>query len=153
MTVSCRFRHATEADLAAIVGLLFDDPLGREREIMSDPVHGDYRCAFAAILADPNQLQAVAEQDGIIVGCLQVSFIPGLSHRGAWRGQIEAVRVATHHQRTGIGRAFLVWAIDQCRERGCRMVQLTSSLSRTGSHAFYESLGFRNSHAGFKLDL
>jgi hypothetical protein len=33
------------------------------------------------------------------------------------------------------------------------MVQLTSSTSRKGAHAFYEALGFQASHVGFKRTL
>ncbi len=42
---------------------------------------------------DINQLLAVVELAGDIVGCLQLSFIPGLSRLGAWRGQIDDLRI------------------------------------------------------------
>lgn len=141
------FRRAVAADVPAIVALLADDVLGATREKPGDPA---YDAAFAAIEADPNQLLAVAEQDGAIVGCLQLTFLPGLSHRGVWRGQIESVRVAGARRGSGIGRRFLGWAIEQCRARGCTMVQLTTSNSRTEAKRFYESLGFVASHQGMK---
>jgi len=153
-----KFQRATLEDLPAIVKLLHDDELGRAREILSDPPDAAYVAAFKALDADPNQLMAVAvdtdEMSGrAVVGCAQVSFIPGLSHRGAWRGQIEGVRVASALRGRGIGRAFIEWAIAQCRTRGCSMVQLTSSASREGAHRFYADIGFTASHVGFKLDL
>jgi len=46
-----------------------------------------------------------------------------------------------------------VWAVDQARERGCNIVQLTSDTDRTDAHRFYEQLGFTASHLGFKLSL
>jgi GNAT superfamily N-acetyltransferase len=144
------FRVATAADLPAIVALLADDVLGAAREAPGDPA---YAAAFAAIAADPNQLLAVAERDGRVVGCLQLTFMPGLSHRGAWRGQIESVRIAADQRGTGLGRLFLGWAIEQCRARGCRMVQLTTDKSRADARRFYESLGFAASHEGMKLRL
>jgi ribosomal protein S18 acetylase RimI-like enzyme len=144
------FRRATAQDLPAIVALLADDMLGAAREAPGDPA---YAAAFAAIEADPNQLLAVAEQDGRILGCLQLTFIPGLSHRGAWRGQVESVRVAADQRGTGLGRRFLAWAIAQSRARGCRMVQLTTDKSRADARRFYESLGFTASHEGMKLTL
>lgn len=55
------------------------------------PLHQGYRDAFEVIEADPNQLLVVVEVDGAVAGCLQLSFIPGLSRLGAWRGQIESV--------------------------------------------------------------
>ena len=152
---SVSFRQAMAADLGQIVSLLYDDELGRTREILSEPVDAAYVSAFNAIMRDPNQLMAVAVDNpgGALVGCLQLTFLPGLSHRGAWRGQIEGVRVAANLRGRGIGRAFIRWAIEACRDRGCQMVQLTSSRSRTEAQRFYGDLGFTASHVGFKLDL
>lgn len=69
------------------------------------------------------------------------------------RGQIESVRVASAHRGEGLGRWFMQALIATARERGCRLVQLTSDRRREDSHRFYESLGFTASHVGFKLAL
>jgi GNAT superfamily N-acetyltransferase len=45
------------------------------------------------------------------------------------------------------------WAIEQARQRGCALVQLTSDARRAEAHRFYERLGFVASHTGFKLAL
>jgi|SRR6266851_5128190 len=147
------FRRATSDDLPAIVALLADDPIGSGRESVG--VHPDpcYGAAFAAIERDPNQLLAVAEIAGKVIGCLQLSFIPGLTRRGMWRGQIEGVRIAGAERGTGIGRAMLLWAIEECRKRGCGLVQLTSDKRRAEAHRFYQALGFRATHEGYKLVL
>ena len=147
------FRHAVTGDLEAIVGLLADDPLGREREQSGDRLDPRYSAAFAAIERDPNQLLAVAERGGQAIGVLQLSFIPGLARRGMWRGQIEGVRVAAGERGGGVGRAMLEWAVAQCRARGCGLVQLTSDKRRPAAHAFYEALGFQATHEGYKLAL
>lgn len=144
------FRRATAADLPAIVALLADDVLGAAREHPGDPA---YDAAFAAIAADANQLLAVADLGGRIVGCLQVTFIPGISHRGAWRGQVESVRIGADQRGSGLGRRMMEWSMEQCRARGCRMVQLTTDKSRTDARRFYESLGFVASHEGMKRAL
>jgi ribosomal protein S18 acetylase RimI-like enzyme len=144
------FRRAVAADIEAIVALLADDVLGAARERPGDPA---YAAAFAAVEADPNQLLAVVERDGRVIGCLQISFMPGLSHRGAWRGQIESVRIAASERGGGLGRRVFAWAIGECRARGCRLVQLTTDKSRTDARRFYESLGFVASHEGMKLAL
>ncbi len=149
--IDVTFRPAVRADLPAIVALLADDPIGRTRE--AAPADARYEAAFAAIVADPNQLQAVAERDRRVIGCLQLSFIPGLARAGAWRGQIEGVRVAEDQRGTGLGRAMLAWAVAQCRARGCGLVQLTTDRQRPEAHRFYESLGFVASHVGMKLAL
>ena|SRR5580704_1299652 len=147
------FRRAVPDDLETIVALLADDPLGRGRENLGPQLDTCYRAAFAAIERDPNQLLAVAERGGQLIGVLQLSFIPGLTRRGMWRGQIEGVRVAAGERGSGIGRAMLQWAVEECRKRGCGLVQLTSDKRRPGAHSFYEALGFEATHQGYKLSL
>lgn len=147
------FRDATLADLAAIVALLAEDTLGEQREDPSLPLDPAYERAFCVISASADQRQIVAEQDGTVIGTMQLSFIPGIAFRGAWRGQIEAVRVAAALRGQGIGGAMIEWAVEQCRARHCRMVQLTSDKSRDAAHRFYEALGWTRSHEGFKIKL
>ncbi len=153
MTLTPVFRRAALTDLEAIVAMLADDILGQKRENTSLPLAQTYLDAFAAIEADPNQYLAVVEMDGAVVGTLQISYMPGLSHQGAWRGEIESVRIASLARGSGLGRLMIQWAVEQCRERRCHIVQLTSDMARTDAHRFYEQLGFIASHKGFKLTL
>lgn len=143
-------REARSSDVPAIVAMLADDPLGAQRERPGDPA---YEAAFADLADDPRQLLAVAEAGGEVVGTLQVTFIPGLSRRGALRAQIEAVRVRADRRGSGLGQEMVRWAIERARDRNCVMVQLTSDNSRTGAHRFYERLGFRPTHVGMKMPL
>lgn len=144
-------RRARVTDLPAILALLADDALGAGREDPTDIAR--YRAAFDQIDADPAQLLAVAEVAGRVVGTLQLTFIPGLSRGGALRGQIEAVRVARDQRGAGLGRAMMDWAIAECRDRGCALVQLTTDRARPDAHRFYDGLGFVPSHLGYKLTL
>ena len=146
-------RRARESDLPAIVAMLADDELGSAREDAGLPLAKAYLDAFAAIDADPNQLLAVMTDGDEVVGTLQISFLARLSLRGARRGQIEAVRIAAHRRNERLGQRLFDWAIDKCRERGCRVVQLTTNKSRLDAHRFYERLGFKPSHIGYKLEL
>jgi GNAT superfamily N-acetyltransferase len=143
-------RRATADDVPAIVAMLADDPLGAKRESPGDPV---YAAAFAEIDADPRQYLAVAVVDDQVAGTLQLTFIPGLSRRGATRALIEAVRVRADQRGSGLGRRLAEWAISTSRDRGAAMVQLTTDASRTDAHRFYERLGFVASHVGMKLGL
>ncbi|GHC35903.1 GNAT family acetyltransferase [Alcaligenes pakistanensis] len=153
MTSTPVFRRAAAADLEAIVAMLADDILGQKRENSSLPLAQSYLDAFAAIEADSNQYLAVVELDGAVVGTLQITYMPGLSHQGAWRGEIESVRIAGAARGTGLGRLMIQWAIEQCRARKCHLVQLTSDMARIDAHRFYEQLGFTASHKGFKMTL
>lgn len=147
------FRRARFSDLSAIIALLADDPLGREREDVSLPPLPAYGKAFEAIEADPNQFLAVVTEDERVVGTLQITFIHGLSRRGALRGQIEAVRIAADRRGGGLGHRVFDWAIAECRARGCCLVQLTTDRERSEAHRFYEQLGFTASHLGYKKAL
>ena len=112
-----------------------------------------YYAAFEKIHRDHNQLLAVMAQGDTVFGTLQLSFMPGLSHRGAWRCEIEAVRIASGLRGAGLGELLVRWAIEEARARGCRLVQLTSDSTRTDAHRFYQRLGFAQSHQGFKFTL
>ncbi len=148
-----QYRRAQEADLVALVALLADDVLGATREQAAEGVSESYRSAFAEIDTDPNQFLCVVEEGGRVVGTLQLSFIPGLSRGGAKRGQIEAVRIAHDRRGDGLGEAMFDWAIAECRNRGCTLVQLTTDKARPDAHRFYDRLGFEPSHIGYKLHL
>ena len=145
-------RRAQRADLPRLLELLADDVLGKQREA---PMVGDpaYRGAFDTIDGDANQTLLVAQFEDRVVGMLQLTFIPGLSRRGAWRANIEAVRVDCALRGRGVGRWLMQRAIDIAHQRGCRLVQLTSDRQRTDAHRFYSRLGFKDSHVGYKLAL
>lgn len=146
-------REATADDVAAIVALLADDALGAERECAQSPLPPAYHQAFDAIAADANNELIVADDGGEIVGVLQLTFIPYLTHQGSWRALIEGVRVAASRRGSGLGQQLFEWAIERARTRGCRMVQLTTDKRRPDALRFYERLGFVASHEGMKLQL
>jgi ribosomal protein S18 acetylase RimI-like enzyme len=142
-------RNAVHADLPSIVALLARDVRGAEPE--GGEVDESYEWAFADIYGDPRNILVVGEQDGEVVAFLQVTYIPGLSRRGAERCMVESVRVRTDLRGTGLGRQLFAWVIDRARERGCSLVQLTADKTRTNALRFYESVGFVATHEGFKL--
>ena len=145
------FREATRADLPAIVALLADDVLGKARDFSA--VDEAYERAFADIDADPRNALVIADDDGDVVACLQITYIPGLGRHGAQRAQIEAVRVRSDRRGLGVGGDLVTWAIERARDRGCALVQLTTDKSRVDAHRFYARLGFVASHEGMKLSL
>jgi ribosomal protein S18 acetylase RimI-like enzyme len=148
------FRKAEQTDLPAIIAMLADDDLGTTREDPRMPPAQAYVDAFREVVRQDSQLLAVAiDSKGKVAGCMQITFIPGIARMGAWRGQIEGVRVHRDHRGAGLGHAMMEWAIAQCRNRGCSLVQLTSDRTRPDAHRFYETLGFEASHVGYKLKL
>jgi GNAT superfamily N-acetyltransferase len=147
------FRKATADDLPAIVTMLADDVLGASRERLESPLPQPYLTAFREIDRDSNNELVVACLGNVVVGVLQLTFIPSLGHVGSRRALIEGVRVSSAHRSSGIGTKLFQWAIDRARERGCRMLQLTTDKRRADAKRFYEALGFVASHEGMKLAL
>ena len=144
-------QRAQASDLAAIVALLRDDPLGSGRE--SGDL-GVYEQAFEAIDADPSHFLAVVRgEDTGVVGTMQLTIIPGLSRGAATRLQIEAVRVDARLRGTGLGSAMFEWAHEYGRSRGASLAQLTTDKTRQGAQRFYDRLGYQASHEGLKLAL
>ena len=147
------FRQAGKNDLPALITMLADDPLGAAREDASTPPNPRYVDALREIDADPGNELTVVEADGQLVGMLQLTFIPYLTHTGSRRCLIEGVRIHRDYRGRGLGSDFIHWAIERARARGCNLVQLTSDKQRADALRFYESLGFVASHEGFKLRL
>lgn len=147
------YRNAVENDLPALVQMLADDDLGNKREDSSMPLDSKYIDAFSSIRSDPNNELIVVCCDDVIVGMLQLTFIPYLTYRGSWRCLVEGVRVHSKHRGHGLGKKLFEWAISRAQEKNCRLIQLTSDKTRADALRFYESLGFLASHEGFKLHL
>ena len=144
-------RPAAVDDLAEIVAMLADDPLGAQRESPDDLA--PYLTALRRLADDRHQHVVVAVRADRVVGTLQLTVIPGLSRRGSTRSVIEGVRVHADERGSGLGTQLIQWAVDESRRQGCQLVQLTSDATRTDAHRFYERLGFVASHVGFKLTL
>lgn len=147
------FAIATANDLGAIVALLADDPLGKQREQYELPLPQVYTDAFTAITKDPNNELIVGRHKQQVIALLQLTYIPSLTHKGSWRAQIEGVRVIQSHRDKGVGKALLHWSIERAVSRGCRLIQLTTDKSRPRALEFYQGLGFVDSHKGLKLVL
>ena len=148
-----KYRSATINDLECLINLLASDPLGSQREDVSLPLNEAYVNAFKAIDADQNNELLVVEYHGQTVGMLQLTFIPYLTHKGSWRCLIEGVRVDESYRSRGLGEKMFEHVINLARDKGCRVVQLTSDKHRPGAIRFYEKLGFKATHEGFKLAL
>lgn len=153
MSTNLTFRLATIEDLPEIINMLADDVYGAKRENSTDIVSDKYLNAFKKIQQDPNQELTVAEINGSKVATFQLTFIQYLNFEGTLRAQIEAVRTHSAYRGQGIGTKVLLYAINRAREKGCQLIQLTSDKRRLEAIKFYEKLGFKASHEGFKIKL
>lgn len=144
-------RPAKLTDLTAIVAMLADDPLGELREDFREPLPESYSEAFRTIDQDPHQHLVVMEEDGEVIGVLQLTFIPYLTYQGGIRAQIEAVRIRADYRGQGVGEKLFRWAIAEAETQGAHLLQLTTDKKRPDARRFYEKLGFKATHEGMKL--
>lgn len=146
-------RKATKQDLPAIIEMLANDILGKQRENFQDPLPEVYYSAFSNIDSDSNQELMVVEIDGEVAGTMQVSHIQYLTYQGGTRTQVEAVRIREDLTGKGIGQVLFEWAIKRAKDKGAHVVQLTSDKQRPDAIRFYQKLGFKATHEGMKLHL
>jgi GNAT superfamily N-acetyltransferase len=147
------FRRAEHRDLSAILKLLREDELGKNRELSSETPARCYEEAFQKIDADPNHSLMVIELDQRtrpIIGTYHLTF---LSLQGATRLQVESVRIAEDYRGEGIGTLMFEQIFKYAQEKRAEIVQLTTNKARKDAKRFYERLGFQATHEGMKLQL
>lgn len=152
--MTIHFRYARREDVHSIVALLADDDIASSRENARGGSDDAYLKAFDDMVAqgDNHYLLAVNDQ-GDILGCIQLTLISGLSRSGMKRAQIEGVRIAKSTRGLGIGSKLMHEAHQIARKNGCGLVQLTTDRARDDALRFYKDLGYKNSHHGLKLPL
>jgi N-acetylglutamate synthase-like GNAT family acetyltransferase len=153
-TESLIFRKAKQNDLLAVLRLLAQDELGSQREIFyPNEIAPCYNTAFEEIDIDPNQALMVVENSNKIIGTCHLTFMPSLTFQGSKRMNIEAVRIDQAFRNQGIGEWMIQQSIKLAKERGCKIIQLTTNKKRSQAKKFYEKIGFQATHEGMKLFL
>ena len=146
-------REAREDDLPALIALFAADALGGHDDTTDPSAYDDYLAAFRAIVASPDQTLYVAERGGEVAGTFQTMITTTLTGRGASVMIVEAVQTRADLRGQGIGAAMIAFCVEKAKRNGMRLVQLTSNAARKDAHRFYERLGFKPSHIGFKMVL
>lgn len=148
------FRQATKEDLPAIIEMIANDTLGQLREKYEDPLPKEYYNAFERIDRDRNQeLMVIENSEREVVGSFQLSFLQYLTYVGGIRCLVENVHVREDKTGQGIGKQMFQWIIERAKEKGAHLIQLTSNKLRPNAIRFYEGIGFKATHEGFKLHL
>jgi ribosomal protein S18 acetylase RimI-like enzyme len=153
-------RQATVMDYAGICAVLSEvDALHREAlpQVFRDPgTVVRSRAYIASIVEDENAGLWVAEDEGQIVGLLNVSAretrdLPILVPRRY--AVIENLAVAAAYRRRGIGRALMQVADDWALAKGIEQVELHVYEFNEGARAFYEALGYQTASRNMWRDL
>lgn len=145
------FRQAVRADLPALIALFAADALGGHGDTVHPDAFPHYERAFDQIEASASDILLVGTLGGEVVATAQVTFTTSLPSRGRTNMTIEAVQTRDDMRGKGIGARLIQHCIALGRERGVGLIQLMSNAKRVDAHRFYERLGFKKSHAGFKL--
>ena len=142
-------RRARKHDVSAILGLLYE--LGRpgprnadERDTFGDAINGYITNREKGIL--------VAADGREIAGVASFAFLSRLN-RTTQEMHIQELAVSKEWQRRGLGGRLLSECVGMARNAGCHRVRLESAETRTGSHAFYKSMGFDRYALSFKMDI
>ena len=146
-------REARESDLLSLIALFAADAMGGHGDTTDPSAHDDYLRAFRAIAVSQDQTLYVAELADEVVGTFQTMVMTSLNARGSSAMIIEAVQTRGDLRGQGIGAQMINFCIAEAKGRGMRLVQLTSNAARKDAHRFYERLGFKPSHLGFKMAL
>ena len=83
----------------------------------------------------------VAEEDGRIIGLLHLYERPAFDKPP--EVIVQAIAVDQTLRRTGIGKTIMSMAERWALERGYSSIALTSNISRSVAHSFYNRLGYK----------
>ncbi|NCN83464.1 MAG: GNAT family N-acetyltransferase [Sphingomonadales bacterium] len=137
------FRRADEQDIGALHALIesaYRGESARRGWTHEADLLGGQRTdleALRAIMDDPDQVILIAEQEGILQGCVQLSRVDGTT---AYLGLLT---VDPSLQAGGLGKRLLVHSEDYVRDMwGCQAIEMTVIKQRGELIAYYERRGY-----------
>lgn len=138
-------REAGPDDWLAVAALLAE--LGRP-DVLAEPDNDRHREAYEEYLERPDTVALVAEDEGSVVGFVDMDYRPRLNFSSpqAW---IPDLIVTERARSRGAGKALLAACEERARTRGCWSLTLESANWRERAHAFYEREGMRHVSASF----
>ncbi|MEP3049586.1 MAG: GNAT family N-acetyltransferase [Roseibium sp.] len=111
----------------------------------------DYIPAFEALQNAPEvDVYVALNKVDEVVGTFQIHILKGLAFMGRPRVELESVHVRADQRGNGVGRRMMDLAEQLAKDADACLLQLTSNKEREGSHLFYKSLGYDQSHNGYK---
>ena len=146
-------RLADIGDVPLIAELLAADDVGGHGDSADPKLLDGYEVAFARIADSPMENLYVAEWDGVVAGTFKTALLTFMSGGGATSLFIQTVHVRPDLRGNGIGHVMMRFCIEQAEAAGAAFVHLMTNRHRVDAHRFYERLGFRQTHLGYKLPL
>ncbi|MGA3093927.1 MAG: GNAT family N-acetyltransferase [Dehalococcoidales bacterium] len=145
-------RPARHKDIVRILALYDELVIVRsDVERTCQPSRAEYESILDRIQSVPGFQLLVIEDDGQVVGLMELLIMPNLSHNALPWALIEGLIIDSRYRRKGLGGTLVRYAIDKAREAGCYKIELSSNKKRFEAHAFYRSLGFEDAALGFRF--
>jgi PhnO protein len=114
---------------------------------------GIFTTIFKSYLEDPLTCMFVAVgEENRICGFISCKGQPLLHHEGLVF-EIQELIVTSTHQGRGIGKKLIESLKPELARLGAISLEVTSNKRRKEAHAFYQSVGFLNSHEKFTIYL
>jgi ribosomal protein S18 acetylase RimI-like enzyme len=138
-------REARPDDWPVVATLLAE--LGRP-DVRGRDDEEEHRASFEDYLRRPDAVALVAEDDGEVVGFVDLEFRDRLNFRTpqAWIPDLIVTEAARSR---GAGKALVAAAEERARARGCFALSLESANWRERAHAFYEREAMKHVSASF----
>ena len=137
-------RQAVESDAASIKCLLEE----LENRAFDQAI---FMRIYMEYLRVPLTLMQVAVQnENEIVGFLSCKGQTLLHHEGLVF-EIQELIVTASHQGRGVGRQLIAALKPELAQLGAKSLEVTTNKRRKEAHAFYQSVGFLNSHEKFTI--
>ena len=92
----------------------------------------------------PDEHLFVYEEDGRILSCMSLHFLPQLALEGDF-ARISYFAVDNTARSKGIGRQMEEYCTALARERGCHLIEVHCHSRRTRAHEFYYRQGYTES--------
>ena len=137
-------RRAEEGDIPGFIkcytevwksfqGILPDDYV---KDTIDKAKQESFKDNMKSLLANPDGILLVAEEEGEIIGHAQ-----GRLNRGGY-GWLGFMGVSPNHRRRGVGRALLTTFIEESRKHGCTKVSLDTAPCLKPAIKLYTDAGF-----------
>jgi GNAT superfamily N-acetyltransferase len=140
---SLSVRDAREADAVALANLCGQLGYPSTAEAVAR--------RLARLSADPSLRTLVATSEAGVIGLATVHLRQTLNHEHPI-GQLTLLVVDEENRTRGVGRMLVAAAEAWARDEGCKRFVVTTQLSRTDAHAFYERLDFKHTGRRYGKD-
>lgn len=137
-------RQAVESDVAAVKGLLEELENRAFDQAVFDRIYAEYLHTPLTLM------QVVVHGEDGIVGFISCKGQSLLHHEGLVF-EIQELIVTAAHQGRGVGRQLIAALKPELSRLGAKSLEVTSNKRRKEAHAFYQSVGFLNSHEKFTI--